>query len=303
MKTVTVFPDGTMVTGSSGSVGSSLCADYARRFETAPPASIPLDVTRPEHFRRLPGGLKLRTVVNLAVRGGVLRTRAEIGPLFEEAIAATVNVLDIVKPEVFILSSSCAVYGDTDITGAPATQKEMRPRSAYAMAKATVELITSQWASETGTAAVIFRFGNVVGKGCYGLIAYLSQHAMQYPEGERPMRLRGGGRILRDYVPLSHVTKVLAAAVDHSWVRGSTAILNMGTGRGLTNGAVAERVQRVIARRGYRLNIEWDSEPSFEETSVSVLEVTGTERILGIRTPSAEEVWEAIEDAVVTSCV
>ncbi|MGH9446386.1 MAG: NAD-dependent epimerase/dehydratase family protein [Terriglobia bacterium] len=298
MKAATVFPNGLLVTGSEGFVGSGLCAHLAAQRDLSRPQAIALDLTRPEHFDRLPRGCRVRAVFHLAVRGRVLVARREMSAHCADTIDAAVNVLELLNPGVFIFSSSCAVYGDTRETGARPSQSGYRPRGVYALSKIAVELIAAQWAAANRRAAVIFRFGNVVGTGCGGLIRYLTRHALQYPQGEKPAQLRGAGRIVRDYVPLHYVTQVLSAAADHRWKPGSTTILNMGTGRGLTNAAVAARMKRELANHGYELNVAWDPEPAPEEAMVSMLDVSRTGRLFGIPPASPQAVWDAIDEAV-----
>ncbi len=263
------------------------------------PPAVPLDVTQPEDFERLPADWQARVVVHLAVRGKVLVARKEMSTHCADTIDAAVNILEYLNPKIFIFSSSCTVYGETRRAGVRPGQKGYRPRSVYALSKIAVELISSQWATANRRAAVIFRFGNVVGKRCGGLVRYLTRHALKYPEGEKPARLRGAGRIVRDYVPVDYVSQVLSAATDRRWKPGSTTFLNMGTGRGITNAAVADRVRDVLNREGYQLRIEWDQEPALEETTASVLEISRTERLFGIPTASPQAVWDAIEEAVI----
>lgn len=262
------------------------------------PAAVPLDATQAEDFERLLAGWQARVVVHLAVSGKVVVARKQLSTHCADTIDAAVNVLEVLNPKVFIFSSSCAVYGETRGAGVRPSQKGYRPRSVYALSKIAVELICTQWATANRRAAVVFRFGNVVGRGCGGLVRYLTRHALKYPEGERPVRLRGAGRIVRDYVPIDYVSQVLSAATERCWKPGSTTFLNVGTGRGITNAAVADRVRDVLKSVGYQLRIEWDQEPALGETTASVLEVSRTERLFGIPTALPQAVWDAIEEAV-----
>jgi hypothetical protein len=86
------------------------------------------------------------------------------------------------------------------------------------------------------------------------------------------------------------------AAGETSLPAGRVRTLNVGSGEGMTNRSVAEIVQCVLGARGYRLEIEWDSEPAHGEGLKALLDVTETDLAFGLPRPSAAEVRSAIEE-------
>jgi nucleoside-diphosphate-sugar epimerase len=214
-------------------------------------------------------------------------------------VEGAVNLLEAFNPRKFILASSCAIYGNTGALAALPTWKRVNPVSVYGVSKAAAELVVGHWAKETGNVAINLRIGNVIGKGCRGLIAYLVRHAVRRPRGFPPAQLRGAGKIVRDYVPRDHVVRVIMAAADTEWEAGTVNTFNVGAGRGLTNREVASVVQKLLRERGYELNIHWDAEPAAGESWAAALNVDSTERRFGIPSPTAEAVYEAIHEATI----
>jgi UDP-glucose 4-epimerase len=110
--------------------------------------------------------------------------------------------------------------------------------------------------------------------------------------------LRGGGRLVRDYVPVAHVVDVLRAALTKRWEPGSSAVYNVGCGRGLTNRAVTALVQRTLAGERRRLDARFDL-PTFPgEAHRVVLDVSATTRRFGLRPPDRNAVVDALRAAV-----
>lgn len=305
-------PSSLLVTGSSGFIGSHLCRaleagpaarEGVRGLDLIPPPGLPApdailaDIRRPADLRALESW-RLGGVVHLAARAEVVTPFEELDDLVATNVGGTLNILAAAKPERFFFASSSAVYGDLPAAGGPARASHpLCPVGTYGMTKLLGEMICAEWARKTGSAAVCLRFGNVVGAGCRGLIPYLVNHALQHPDGSVPARGRGGGRVVRDYVPVRYAVDVLAAALAADWKAGAAAALNVGTGRHLTNREVASVAQRVLRRHGYVLTIDWRNPLAPGEARAVVLDMTGTTRRLGLPAPGLDEVVEAIEEA------
>lgn len=299
-----------VVTGSSGFVGSHLCERLAGD-GVAERALVGLDRVAPdgsESCRQLRVDLRHRLslahalgpfrgspVLHLAAEAEVVIPFRGLQPLFDSNVSGTLNLLRCLEPALLLFASSSAVYGHAGARRVAPGWEHVNPVGAYGMTKAMAELACEQWARERSRAAVGFRFGNVVGPRCRGLIPYLVRHALAHPEGDVPARCRGRGRIVRDYVPVGHVTRVLARALRSEWTPGSYAAFNVGTGRALSNGDVGEVVQAVLAKRGYRLRIDWTSPLEPGEARRVVLDVDGTLRRFALDAPSREAVVRAIE--------
>jgi nucleoside-diphosphate-sugar epimerase len=121
---------------------------------------------------------------------------------------------------------------------------------------------------------------------------------MSHPDGSVAAQLRGRGRLVRDYVPVSFVVQIMRAAVEKQWRPGAAYVFNVSTGRGLTNRQVAEITQGILRREGYRLRCEWDN-PVPDGEARSVIENTrGLKEEFGVKIPTLDEVEECIRQSV-----
>ncbi|HYR42806.1 MAG TPA: SDR family oxidoreductase, partial [Terriglobia bacterium] len=199
--------------------------------------------------------------------------------------------------QLVILPSSCAVYGNTGPEPAEPMRTKPSPLSIYGLSKVLAEQILTMWARDSGNTAMILRVGNVVGRGCGGLIPYLVHHAVRNQDPVVPARMRGAGRIVRDYVPVDYVSQAMLAAAEQRLPSGTALTLNVGSGEGMTNREVAEIVRAVLGLHGYVLTIEWQTEPAYGEALIALLDVKQTEQRLGLERPSRVSVHRVIEEA------
>jgi nucleoside-diphosphate-sugar epimerase len=290
-----------IVTGSSGFIGAHVCAALPRAvgIDRRPPARpgsphIGVDIRELGRLREIarPGAL-----IHLAAGAEVLTPWADVSDLLSSNVEGTYNVVEGLDPRVAVFASSSSVYGNSGSRPADPRRTPVEPLCLYAVSKLTGETILRDWARHSGRAAAIFRFGNVVGAGCRGLIPYLAGHILRYPDGATPARLRGEGRLVRDYVPVDYVVRVLTAAARAAWAPGSAAVLNLGAGRGMTNREVAEIVRETAAEMGFALRCVFDDPPGPGEAREVVLDMEETVRLLGIAPPAPAEVRASIAAA------
>jgi nucleoside-diphosphate-sugar epimerase len=238
-----------------------------------------------------------KSVVHLAAESRVVFPFAEIARLIDSNVTGTLAVLEKLQPELFVFSSSSAVYGSKDSGRVSTDWANVNPVGIYGMSKAMAELVCAEWAATTGNVALAFRFGNVIGPRCHGLIPYLVGHARRNPAGEMAAQCRGGGRIVRDYLPIRYLIAILMRAFEVPWKNGRMHAFNIGAGRGMTNRAVADVVARVLEQRGLTLTIDWSNPSPDAEASVVVLDTSETQRRFDLPVPEAEEIVAAIEEA------
>lgn len=302
------MPHPTLVTGSSGFIGSHVCALLGSGGEkhlagldlaaaAAPARSFRADVRSRDALHAVARAVQPATIVHLAAKADVVIPFDELGDLMVTNVNGTINVLEVMRPDRFVLASSSAVYGNGTGRSARATWSCVNPLGVYGISKAAAEIACGEWARSTGGVAVSLRFGNVIGKRCRGLIAYLVEHAVRYPDGDYPAQLRGDGVLVRDYVPVWYAARVIELATQMNIRRGTSVVLNVGSGRGMTNRTVAGLVQEALRSRGLRLAVTFGHAPAPGEARRLVLDMTATSRVLGLTPPSEEEVIEAIEDA------
>jgi UDP-glucose 4-epimerase len=300
-----------IVTGSSGFIGTHLCrlnasraADSFRGIDKEPPTEagylhIGADIRNLDRLRDIPGTWGRPDVVfHLAASAEVLTPWRDVPPLLSSNLEGTYNVLEGLDPGLIIFASSSSIYGNAGLRPTDPQRSALQPLCLYAASKMSGEMVVRDWVRESGRSAVVFRFGNVVGSGCRGLIPYLTGHIRRYPEGGAIARLRGDGRLVRDYVPVNYVIRVLMAAAEMEWPSQSVTTLNLGTGIGMTNADVAEIVQQTARERGLRLDVSFDDPAGPGEANEVVLGMEQTVELLGIAPPGAAEVTQIIADTV-----
>ena len=303
-----------LVTGSSGFIGSHFCTACGRLLgrrsilygiDIAVPDSG-IDYTHTTADIRLPESLSQlsiedpQVIIHLAAKAEVVTPFAETGDLGLTNVGGTANLLQHLKPRTFIFASSSAVYGNSGSRGVPPSFSHVKPVGTYGVSKVFGELICADWCRERRGSAVAFRFGNVVGAQSRGFIPFLVRHAQMHPEGDEPAQCRGKGRVLRDYVPVDYIVALLWAAAARKWEAAEFRVFNAGTGRGMTNGEVAEVVGQILLRHGYRLNICWESPLAPGESKSIVLEMKETEKTFGLPVPDRASVVAAIEQSVLS---
>jgi hypothetical protein len=99
---------------------------------------------------------------------------------------------------------------------------------------------------------------------------------------------------------VEYIVALLWAAAARDWEAAEFQVFNAGSGRGMTNGEVAEVVGQVLSRHGYRLNISWDSPLAPGESKSIVLEMKETEKTFGLPVPNRDSVVAAIEQSVLS---
>jgi nucleoside-diphosphate-sugar epimerase len=306
-------PDALLVTGSSGFIGSHVCRALLNDNKhhvygldiVAPGQSRELhflhaDIRRAAALRREAQKIRPHTIIHLAAVAEVVTPFAEYPQLLETNVGGTLNVLETIGPKLVLFASTSAVYGNARTKGAPPSWRQVNPVGIYGMSKAAAEMIGRDWARNSGGVFLHFRFGNVIGENCRGLIPYLVGHAKRHPDGSPPAQLRGQGQLIRDYVPVEYVIELFRAAMTARWKPGTSAVFNVGTGRGTTNRSVARIVQRVLRRRGYRLNLEFNNPIAPGESKTVILDMKTTVRRLGVRPPSRDTVVGTIEEATLS---
>lgn len=296
-----------IVTGSSGFIGTHLCKALVGRAENVTGIDIrkpmsPMrvmqrqaDIAVKSQFR---ASDRADVVIHLAAEAEVVIPFKNIARLTAVNVNGTIYTLEACHPKLLLSASSSAVYGCGKGRSSAAAWPQVNPVGVYGMSKAMAELACQEWVRDSDCSAVSFRFGNVTGAGCRGFIPYLVKHALAHPDGEQPAQCRGFGGIVRDYVPVDYVVRVLCGAMDADWKPGGHLALNVGTGRGTTNLEVGEAVRRRLKKHGYKLRFRWENPLAAGEASRVVLDMKTTTRKLGLPPPDKQEVMAAIDVAV-----
>ena len=301
-----------LVTGSSGFIGSHLCRALSNEHTNwgkltgidrnpAPPdaswSTVLSDLTEadaPNQLRRL----RPSAVVHLAALVESIVPFDAIGNLVSLNVSMMLTVLQSITQARFLHASSAAVYGNAHGTLKAADWASVNPESIYGMSKAFGELACRDWAQAKGGTAISFRFGNVVGAGCRGIIPFLVAHGLKHPDGSVAAQCRGKGQIVRDYVPVSFVVRALRAGLEMECPSGSHRTFNVGTGRVTTNGDVGRIVQSVLSGYSVDLQINWNNPLMAGESGEIILDMTESVRQLSLEIPPHEETVQAIVESV-----
>jgi UDP-glucose 4-epimerase len=156
-------------------------------------------------------------VVHLAAQVSVAASAADPKATHEANAAGTLNVLEAARQvgvEQVVVASSCAVYGDTDVS--PTTESApTRPLSVYGSSKLAAEAYALAYHASLGVGTLALRFFNVFGPlqrpdGPYGAVvpAFVSAAA----EG-RPITVYGDGTQTRDFIYVDSVCAVIRDAI------------------------------------------------------------------------------------------
>ena len=269
-----------IVTGGAGYVGSHACKALARAGFT-PVTFDNLSIGRREAVRSGPleiGDLldaarlhefftrhRPTAVMHFAALALVGESVAEPARYWRSNLAGTINVLDACRThgvEVFVLSSTCAVYGIPKQIPIreDAPQAPVNP---YGASKLAAERAVADYGAAYGLRAAALRYFNAAGadpEGEIGEVRDVETHliplALDAILGHRPpLRIMGDdyptpdGTTVRDYVHVFDLARAHVAALHHLLGGGESFVANLGTGRGYSVREVITAIDRVAGRR------------------------------------------------------
>jgi len=169
-------------------------------------------------------------------------------------------VIDAKVPR-FIFSSTCAVYGVPDKV--PITEKTLRaPVNPYGASKLAFEHALEAYGQAYGLRYVSFRYFNAAGADESGKIGeihtpetHLIPSVFQAIRGERgALEIFGDdyptpdGTCIRDYVHVNDLAEAHVLGMEYL-EKGTSAVLNLGTGRGHSVREVISTIERATGRK------------------------------------------------------
>jgi nucleoside-diphosphate-sugar epimerase len=185
-------------------------------------------------------------VFHLAAMVSVTESMADPVGAYQANLIGSVNVLEAARQQGVdrvVLSSSCAVYGDT--TGPVAESAKLQPLSPYAASKVAMERAADLYQRAYGLSTVSLRYFNVYGRrqradSDYAAVIPLFINQMA---DSSPIQIDGDGHQTRDFV---HVNDVAWA----NWLAASepeaNGVYNIGSGRSHSILDLAEDLQRIF---------------------------------------------------------
>ncbi|HSR46349.1 MAG TPA: SDR family oxidoreductase [Anaerolineales bacterium] len=171
------------------------------------------------------------TVFHLAAMISVPASMQEPAAAYQANVLGSLNVLEAARREGVrrvVLSSSCAVYGDSAETVSETSPT--RPLSPYAASKLAMEDLARLYCNAFALETVCLRYFNVYGprqdpRSPYAAVIPLFIRSMLAGE---PVTVFGDGQQSRDFVYVGDVVQANLLASEASGAAGE--ILNIGTG-------------------------------------------------------------------------
>lgn len=264
-----------LITGGAGFIGSNLAEELLSEdwevsildnFASGKMSNVPLgakvyqtDLRFKENEETILSALKgVDHVFHLAALPRVQPSIEHPIEYHDANVNATLNILNLSKEagvKKFILSSTSAVYGDTNEF--PTSENAgIDPLSPYGLHKLVGEQYCALFSKLYDIKTVCLRYFNVFGKnmpleGSYCLV--MGVFAQQMLRGE-PMTIRGDGEQKRDFVHVKDVARanILAA---HSKKVGKGECINIGSGENRSVNQIADLMGT------HRVNIDAVIEP------------------------------------------
>lgn len=181
------------------------------------------------------------------VRDGLEDPRRE----FERNAAATLNVLEAIADagtEALVFTSTSTVYGEDVPLPTPETHGPLTPISPYGASKLACEGYCTAYEATEGIDAWIYRFANVVGPRCHGVVPDFVDKLRRDPER---LEILGNGEQRKSYC---HVDDCVDGIL-HGLREGDPGVYNLGSGDAISVDRVARAVADVM-----------DLDPAFDHT-------------------------------------
>ena len=200
-------------------------------------------------------------VYHLAADSSVRESFANAMPVFQNNVAAVVNLLDAVqasgRPARVLIVGSSEVYGRA-AGGAPVDERaELRPENPYAVSKAAADLMAYQYHAARGVDVVRVRPFTHIGPGQSDrfVAASFAQQIAEIERGLRPPVIAVGNLdAMRDFTDVRDMVRAYELAVLNG---ESGAVYNIGRGSAVS---IRTLLDMLLGRS--RVAIEVRVEPS-----------------------------------------
>lgn len=156
----------------------------------------------------------------------------------------------------FVLSSTCATYGEPETVPIPETSRQW-PKNPYGWSKLFIEQILRSYDEAYGLKFVALRYFNAAGATAehgeyHEPESHLIPNVLAAAMGERPEVPVFGtdyptpdGTAVRDYVHVTDLADAHIAALEHLGKDGKSDFINLGTGDGYSVLEVIETTRKV----------------------------------------------------------
>ena len=241
-------------------------------------------------------------VVHLAAAVGVKLIVEQPVHTIETNVHGTEVVLKLAnkKKKLVLIASTSEVYGkstavpfreDADLVLGPTSKH----RWAYACSKLIDEFLALAYWKERKLPVIIVRLFNTVGPrqtGQYGMV--IPNFVRQALAGQ-PITVFGDGTQSRSFTYVGDVVRALLALIDEPRAVGQ--VFNIGNGREISIGDLAERVRTLTASKSEIVTIPYDQayESGFEDMPRRVPDISKISALVGYRpTVELDEILERV---------
>jgi UDP-glucose-4-epimerase GalE len=269
-----------LVTGGAGYIGSHVCKALAgagylpvtfdnlsagHRWAVKWGPLVVGDLGNPGELSEAFTRYKPAAVAHLAAYSDVADSVSSPGKFYGNNVANSLTLLEALHrsgTRNLLFSSTCAVYGVPDRM--PVTEQcDLTPVSPYGRSKMMTEQMIEDFGRAYGLRSVVFRYFNAAGADRDAEIGELREpeprlipSALRAAAGDRPyFELFGtdystpDGTCIRDFIHVADIAAAHVAGLAHLLQGGSSATLNLGSGKGFSVKEILSSVERVTGRQ------------------------------------------------------
>ena len=178
-------------------------------------------------------------VIHLAAKISVQESIENPSETFQTNVEGTKNVLIACEKnniKKIIVSSSAAVYGESEPKIKLTEKSEMNPISPYGESKVMMEREIRRFVENHDVNYVILRFFNIYGIGQSLEYAGVITKFIKKIEMNKPLEIFGDGMQTRDFVSIKDIVNSIYDAMEN----GKNGTYNIASGKGITIKKLAE---------------------------------------------------------------
>jgi UDP-arabinose 4-epimerase len=234
-------------------------------------------------------------VLHFAALRNVRESLKDPAVYYSNNVAASINLLNIMlkhKVEEIIFSSSCTVYGHTDVSPIPESHPKA-PINPYAMSKYVIETAIKDYAKAYALKYMILRYFNAAGIELEsGLKRSPHSYNFLIPEAmltilspKAPLQIFGDdfptpdGTAIRDYVHVKDLADAHVLALKHLLDGKKSDEINLGTGKGYSVLEIIHAIEKVSGKK-----VSYEIKPRIEgELAETVAEIKKSEEVLDFK--------------------
>jgi UDP-glucose-4-epimerase GalE len=207
---------------------------------------------------------RISQVLHFAAYAYVAESVRQPRQYYRNNVANTLNLLEAmveVESDTLIFSSSCATYGEPDVSPIPEDHPQ-RPINPYGRTKLAVEQMLADFGDAYGLKHVSLRYFNAAGADPDGEIGedhdpepHLVPLVLEVAAGTRPHLAVFGtdyptpdGTCVRDYVHVADLAQAHVQALEYLAGGAESTAFNLGNGDGYSVREVIESARRVTGR-------------------------------------------------------